>query len=353
MDELNDAFFLKLAEKLKSLPSLSDKEYNGRKIKREDCMMTSGQIRTWSQTVLTTDEIEHALWDRWQHKELKSIRPAKYPHQNELVSLWGHVDNMHRLDRPNLDPYREEEVLQLEQVDLPADAPQVFVSFSRGDLNLVLQLRQELARKGFRTWIYVNQIEKGAMIFDEVRSGISNCFSAIGLFTYVSIGSAWVYSELQSVKKTGRPAFALFHAKDKKLMRLIESWSPNPDPANRFDPKYDPDLILPLVRKYLRKGSGHHEAGYRNGVNNLLKSLSGYSCQVLFKKRPKRWNGYQRIIDFASFMNELPIIALKESVRQQQQIIEDQNKKIETQAEQIKKISEEIRSLTRQLNSNP
>ena len=71
--------------------------------------------------------------------------------------------------------------------------------------------------------------------------------------------------------------------------------------------------------------------------------------RVLFKKRPKEWNGYQRIIDFASFMKELPLIALKESVRQQQQIIEDQNKKIETQAGQIKKINEEIESLTRQL----
>jgi len=48
-------------------------------------------------------------------------------------------------------------------------------------------------------------------------------------------------------------------------------------------------------------------------------------------------------------MKELPLIALKESVRQQQQIIEDQNKKIETQEGQIKKINEEIESLTRQL----
>ncbi|MEP7110290.1 MAG: toll/interleukin-1 receptor domain-containing protein [Ferruginibacter sp.] len=293
MEKLDNEFIAELEIRLKSLPSLNEE------VEREARWMTAEQIKDWSGIINNVADIDQFLCDEWQLGKLKNIRPAKHPHSSKLVTLWGHIENVWPVDPSAIQLSRLDEPMQLEQFDLPEEAPKIFISYSSVDLDLVQQLRKQLASKGFQSWLYVSEINRGRLIFDNVSSGIENSIAAIGFITRFSIGSAWVYTELMTTVKKGMLVYALFDAGDKELMQLLESLVPG-TPG-----KYCSDLIKPLVDAYAVKGIEHNIKGYDYSIQALLNSLHYYSGIVMFPKRPEEWKGNEIFIDFPEFVQEL------------------------------------------------
>ena len=182
--DLDDTFFEKLEQHLRTLPSVEERR------ERHESWMTAEQIQSWSGTKHTPEEIDQALLDRWRRDQLVNIRPAKYPSLTTLSRLWGHIERVRYLDRGQLEPRRLDEPLVLEPLDLPADVSEVFVSFSALDLELAVNVRRILANRGIRAWLYEERIKQRDLVFEQVRSAISNCSGVIGLLTRNSVGSA-------------------------------------------------------------------------------------------------------------------------------------------------------------------
>ncbi len=293
MDAFNNEFFEKLASKLQSLPTAQEAS------KREESWMTAEEIQKWSGIPRSPAEIEQALLHRWQRAQLGHIRPAKYPHQDNLSRLWGHIERVRPLDKVHLEPFRLDAPLELEPLELPPGAPQLFISFCSLDLELAIQVRQSLAEQGIYSWLYLDQIKTGDTIFEAVRAGMNTCFGLIGLLTRTSIGSAWVSSELQTGLEIGKSIFAVFDAGDEELMRLLEDWKPD-QPIKR-----DNSLIDPLEESYSQKAPQRHAGGYRDGVWSLFTYLAKYSSRVFYPKRPTGWLGDKDFIDFQTMVDRI------------------------------------------------
>ncbi|MEO8414335.1 MAG: toll/interleukin-1 receptor domain-containing protein [Ginsengibacter sp.] len=296
METLNNEFIKELETKLKSLPSLTVD------VEREERWMTAEQIRDWAGIANSPEDIDQFLCDQWQLGRLKYIRPAKHPHRSKLVTLWGHIENVWPIDPSQFQISRLDEPMQLERFELPGDAPQIFVSYSSIDLDLVKQLRKQLAIKGFQTWLYISEIKRNNYIIDNVSSGIKKCMAAIGFITRSSIGSAWVYSELEMAVNEINHVYALFDTSDHALMRLLESFVPGTPSL------YNLDLIQPLTDAYLEKGIEHNIEGYRNSIGNLLNSLGHYTEKVMFPNYPPEWNGSKVFINFPEFLQKLALL---------------------------------------------
>lgn len=293
MCSLNESFFEALSKKLEQLPSV----YEG--VNREESYMTAEQIKLWWGTRCSAEEIQQALVNRWQLDLLNNIRPAKYPDQHSLLLLWGHKTRL----RPNSEVrlHNEDEPLELEVLHLPEDAPQLFVSFSSKDLVLAVKMRKCLAELGFGTWLYVTNIKKDRLISEIVQSGIKNCVGVVALLTRVSIGSAWVYTEVNVSINSGKPVFGIFDAMDAELIQLLQAWHPD----RTFNSKSLE--IAPFVKWYSDNIGEHHIDGYTTSLCDLLNTLNKYSGLVLYPTRPKNWNGEDIFLDFRELEEKLKI----------------------------------------------
>jgi hypothetical protein len=294
-EDLNEDFLHRLANYLFELPSYQEAN------NREDSFKTSEEIKQWSELPYSAEEIDDALLTYWDNGQLENIRPAKYPHQTKLLRLWGHVGNLWPLNQDELQTYRYDDVVTLPDVYLPATAPNIFVSFNILDKDLAIHIRNRFANWGCNAWLYINQIRQGQKIFNEVESAVNNCKAAIVLITSTSIGSAWVYTEFETLTNLGKPICAVFDISDEKMLEVLESWQG----GERFNNIYCQDKANRLVEQYEKNNNTHHIKGYEYTVHAFLKSLSLFKIHALYPARPENWDGSANFIGVTELQNAL------------------------------------------------
>ena len=286
--EFNDTFFNNLAVYLGTLP------HHKKAAKREDSFKTAAEIKEWGGLPYTPEEIDDVLLDRWNEGQLKNIRPAKYPHQTKLVRLWGHVDNLWALHWDQLQPYSNDEVTALPGLNLPPGSPNIFVSFNSADRELAIEIRGHFAKWGWQTWLYINEIQKGKKIFKEVESAVSDCKAAVILITPTSIGSAWVYSEFETLVHMKKDVCAVFDVTSKEIRDVLQTWKR----GNHYSNGYKQNEADALAELYKKNNGTHHIEGFATTMRTFLSALSLFNILAVYPKRPAGWIAPIDFIDF-------------------------------------------------------
>jgi hypothetical protein len=275
-DEITDDFLKALEERLGHLPAPIEGQ------NRDASWMTAKEIKNVFPMELSSEALDSALLTRWEAGTSGKVRPAKYPHETDLFRLWGHEDVVRVRDRAEIEPRRLGSSVPLDRLDLPDDAPEVFLSFSSHDIDLALELRLFLGRLNIRAWLYQAVASKG-LIIESVRAAICRCNAVIVLLTFSSLGSAWVYSEVHSAGvKLNKKIWAFVDSRDPDLITLIQS----------FDPSYNASLlqgpVTRLKQKYAQiESNPHRQAVYETVLKDQLTTIFYcYSGAALFPPRP-------------------------------------------------------------------
>jgi hypothetical protein len=287
MKEL-EVFFRKLVEHLRTLPDIASRS------DRHESWMSASQIRdwwaTWAEPTMTAEEIDRALVARWHADSQCPIRPAKYPGRTTLFRLWGHRDRV-GTGPGDLQPELTSRALELEDISLPWDTPQIFVCHSSLDLHLAARVRLALGHRKVRAWLAEAELREGDFIFEGVRAALLSSDAMLALVTTYSLSSAWVDTEIRTALGLEKPIGMLVDTSDDELMELVATWSPgNP-------PTFDNARLESLERKFSRVATETRKKKFREGAIMLLHCLGDFHLG-LYPRRPAGWSGSDV---FASF----------------------------------------------------
>jgi hypothetical protein len=134
MPRLDQSLIEDLTCHLREKPGLVERR------ERNESWMTAAEIANWIKDTRgiehRSEEIEEELLAWWRadpHSRL--IRPAKYPAENTIARLWGHVDRIGCLPESESQTFRTDPPIDLEALSLPPDAPVCFLSYAAPDLH--------------------------------------------------------------------------------------------------------------------------------------------------------------------------------------------------------------------------
>ena len=108
-------------------------------------------------------EVEKLLIHAMESSPDCRIRYSYYPSRKTLDVLWGHKDVVgHQKILPDLE--RMDTLEDTEPVDLPENAPFVFLSHNYRDAHHAMELRRILANANIGVWIFEHEIQSGEPI---------------------------------------------------------------------------------------------------------------------------------------------------------------------------------------------
>jgi hypothetical protein len=271
---------------------------------RNESWMTAAEIAKWISKTrgieLNPDHIEEKLL-KWWHADARSrlIRPAKYPGENTLARLWGHVERVGRLSESELQSQRTDAPMDLETVALPPDAPVCFMSYAAPDLHFAARVRLFLARLGFDAWIYSRDIDEGELIFEAVQAAVKRAACVIALATPQSLASAWMWTERHYALAEECKVFIVFDGNDSGLMAMLETWRP---PISCNDENFiDPRRLSALRNVYAKYNPKRRVEKYESSAKSFLFSMSSfYKC--VYPRRVSSMAIDPSILDFTNTM---------------------------------------------------
>jgi len=171
----------------------------------------------------TAVEVEELLIHAMESSQDCGIRYSYYPSRKTLDILWGHIDIVGRQQfLPDLE--RMDTLEDTEPVDLPEDAPFVFLSHNYRDAHRAMELRRILADENIGVWIFEHEIQPGEGIIDGVRTAIQDCDAFAIYLSRHSLGSLWVDKELQRAGISHEP-LVIVDGTDMDFLRLLQSYS--------------------------------------------------------------------------------------------------------------------------------
>jgi len=196
----------------------------------------------------TAEEVEELLIHTMESSPDCRIRYSYYPSRKTLDVLWGHTDVVgHQKVLPDLE--RMDTLKDTEPVDLPKDAPFVFLSHNYRDAHHAMELRRMLAHENIGVWIFEHEIERGERIIDGVRTAIQHCDAFAIYLSRHSLGSLWVDKELHRAGISHRP-LVIVDGTDMDFLRLLQSYS--------YWGKGDISLLRPIAASTApTKGTAH------------------------------------------------------------------------------------------------
>jgi hypothetical protein len=171
----------------------------------------------------TVAEVEELLIHAMESSPDCRIRYSYYPSRKTLDVLWGHTDIVgHQQFLPDLE--RIDPVEDTEPVDLPPNAPFVFLSHNYRDAHHAMELRRTLAEAKIGVWVFEHEIQSGGRIVDEVRTAIQKCDAFAIYLSRHSLGSLWVDKELDTAASSHQPLI-IVDGTDMDFLRLLQSYS--------------------------------------------------------------------------------------------------------------------------------
>ena len=305
MPRLDQSLIEDLTCHLREKPGLVERR------ERNESWMTAAEIANWIKDTRgiehRSEEIEEELLAWWRadpHSRL--IRPAKYPAENTIARLWGHVDRIGRLPESELQTFRTDPPIDLEALSLPPDAPVCFLSYAAPDLHFAARVRVFLSHHGFDTWIYSREISEGQDIFEAVRAAIERADCFIALATPQSLASAWMWTELTYNSTKPYRKTVVFDGNDSKLTALLASWRP---PLTGNDRAFVDLKKLPEMKEaYARFNSDVRVTKYEDSAENFLFAMGSFNPSI-YPRRPRSVVLHPSISDF-----EAAILTLKEEI---------------------------------------
>lgn len=247
----------------------------------------------------TAEELEELLIHAMESSPDCRIRYSYYPSRRTLDVLWGHTDVVgHQKVLPDLE--RTDTLEDTEPVDLPANAPFVFLSHNYRDAHHAMALRRKLAQKNIGVWIFEHEIERGERIVDSVRKAIQDCDAFAIYLSRHSLGSLWVDKELQSAGIKHEP-LVIVDGTDIDFLRLLQSYG--------YWGKGDASLLRRIAAKtapakgtardnWLRRYEEH-----ANQLNRLPGTLYTWPALPNGKRGPRGRFELKKLPEFAARLN--------------------------------------------------
>ena len=240
---------------------------------------------------------EHAVRDRLSRGEPPNarIRRATYPDRTTALPLWGSTRE-HGQPWPSQAPATRIDA----PTDLPPDlrlpesAPCVFLSHTRHDSELTLRIAAELARSGFRSWLFEAHIAQRGPIAACVREAIASVRHCLAIVTRDSIASLWVLTELHTAIKAGRTVRLVVDTSDATLMELLASVRFRRDSQSYPVLLYDETVVERLREDYEQRHSHSRVGRYANQVRDFLATIPDYLAgrsAFAYPEVPAKWNG--------------------------------------------------------------
>jgi hypothetical protein len=290
-----------LATHLREKPDLVTRRARG------ESWMTAAEIADWIKVTrgveVSSEEIDEELLAWWRADPgRRPMRPAKYPGENTLARLWGHVDRVPRLPETELQSIRTDRPLDLEPTSLPPDAPVCFLSYAAPDLHFAARVRLFLSALGFDAWMYSRDIGEGEEIFETVRGAIDRADFLLALATPQSIASAWMWTEISYASARVIPSLVVFDGSDSRLTALLESWMP---PRTRDDNSFFEPSKLPALRDAYAKYNSEARVGKYEGSTREFLFAMGSFTKCLYPRRPHSSTMHASFVDFERTMRSL------------------------------------------------
>ena len=171
----------------------------------------------------TAAEVEELLIHAMGCSPECGIRYSYYPSRKTLDVLWGHTDVVgHQQFLPDLE--RMDTPEDAEPVNLPENAPFVFLSHNCRDAHQAMALRRILANENIGVWVFEHEIRPGDRIIDRVRTAIQKCDAFAMYLSRHSLGSLWVDKELDRAGIRHQP-LVIIDGTDMEFLRMLQSYS--------------------------------------------------------------------------------------------------------------------------------
>jgi hypothetical protein len=299
MPILTNEFLAQLTSYLESLPEVAQ---GNRDLSWRDTeqILDHWKAQCWEPPTADPDALDQALIAAVNQPGLAlQIRSAKYPGRSSLRRFWGHVANVG--ERPPFDAtLTEGRQLVFEELNLPPDAPQVFLSHSHADVHFVSRVRLEMGRSGLRPWISEEGLEKGNLIIEGIRRAVQRSTAVLALVTRRSLGQAWLESEIYY---SPTQVILVFDSTDDDLLALLSHWCPNP---HSISPQGFVE-ISNMKNSLRNELTSTRFEKYEENAKNFLKTLSSLSpvpCKTIYPRRPPGWHGSNEFHDFSTVFGE-------------------------------------------------
>ncbi|MEM7773227.1 MAG: toll/interleukin-1 receptor domain-containing protein, partial [Cyanobacteria bacterium P01_A01_bin.37] len=105
----------------------------------------------------------------------------------------------------------QDEFIRMSQRQPPAQALDVFISYSRSDSDIARRLNEQLQRAGKRTWFDQESIASGANFQQEIYRGIENSDNFLFIISPRSIASPYCADEVEYAAKHNKRIVTLLH----------------------------------------------------------------------------------------------------------------------------------------------
>ena len=123
------------------------------------------------------------------------VRYSYYPSGRSLEQLWGHRSNVGK--QRHLPPLERTDRPEAGDIGPDNADSWIFISHNKRDEANVRKVAKVVQSCGFGPWIFQQQIEWRAPIFDSVRAAINECNHFIVYVSPYSLPSLWVEKELR------------------------------------------------------------------------------------------------------------------------------------------------------------
>jgi hypothetical protein len=273
---------------------------------RDDSWMTAPEISLALKQVhdidVLPDAVETMLLCQWRANPTSSvIRPAKYPGENTMLRLWGHVACVGLLPADELQSFRNDVPLELERLQQAPDAPVCFISFAAPDLHFAARVRLFIGGLGIKTWLYAREIQERELVFEGVRAAIERSDVLIALITPQSIASAWVWTECSFATGINRPVVHVFDASNRSLMALLQTWEP---PKTAKDVNFSEVALAALRDEYRRFNHERRLVKFDVSTKDFLFAMSSFR-KCIYPTLPASAALHESFLDFEPVMTEL------------------------------------------------
>jgi hypothetical protein len=307
---LSDDFLQKLTSYLASLPIVSQGEERDLSWRDAEQILAHWKAQAWEGPTCDADTLDQLLLAALEERPgAFPLRPAKYPGRSTIRRLWGHTSRVGERPSSADATLTLERQLVFEEIELPPDAPQVFLSHSHLDIHFAGRMRLELARVGLKAWMSEEELRDGALIIEGVRHAVWQSTAVIGLLTRRSLAAAWFDTEIYGgyINRPGQDVILACDSSDEDLLMLLSHWFS----GSQWLPESTPiapecaERISRMKQSLRCELSSTRFDKYESSARYFMQWLSNWpSTKTIYPRMPRDWQGNAEFRDFSEVIHE-------------------------------------------------
>jgi TIR domain len=314
MSTLSDDFLQKLTSYLGSLPIVHQGEERDLSWRDAEQILSHWKAQVWEAPTSDADTLDRFLLaELGERPGAFPLRSAKYPGRSTIRRLWGHTDRVGKTPSAaaalTLRRQLVFEEIEFEEIELPLDAPQIFLSHSHLDVHFVGRVRLELGRLGLKAWMSEEGLRDGDLIIEGIKHAVRQSTAVIGLLTRRSLTAAWFDTEVYGgcINRPSQDVILACDSSDEDLLVLLSHWFPGSHwlPESLPIPPECKDRISRMKQSLRYELSSARFDKYEYSARHFMEWLSNWKAtKTMYPRMPPDWHGNTEFRDFSKVINE-------------------------------------------------